>query len=142
MDVCGLGRNVGTARWADTVPGALTHIYFSFQPSFKTRRRRRPSPAFRPGTTAPGRCDTALMRRSAQFRNGSLTRIASVDWLLRTVLQYGAEAEVLGPPVYREAVKWAVGAVDDRKSSICNSHPHPPTLLGVAALDSLDPEVL
>jgi predicted DNA-binding transcriptional regulator YafY len=56
------------------------------------------------------------MRRSAQFRNGSLTRIASVGWLLRTVLQYGAEAEVLGPPVYREAVKRAVGAVDDRKS--------------------------
>ena len=36
-------------------------------------------------------------------------KTASVDWLLRTVLQYGAEAEVLGPPAYREAVKRAVG---------------------------------
>ena len=43
-------------------------------------------------------------------------KTASVDWLLRTVLQYGAEAEVLGPLAYREAVRRAVGAVDDRKS--------------------------
>jgi len=34
---------------------------------------------------------------------------ASVDWLVRTVLQYGADAEVLGPPAYREAVRRAVG---------------------------------
>jgi proteasome accessory factor C len=36
-------------------------------------------------------------------------KTASVDWLVRTVLQYGAEAEVLGPPAYREAVRRAVG---------------------------------
>ena len=34
---------------------------------------------------------------------------ASVEWLVRTVLQYGPEAEVLGPPAYREAVRRAVG---------------------------------
>ena len=37
-------------------------------------------------------------------------KTASVDWLVRTVLQYGAEAEVLGPPAYREVVRRAVGA--------------------------------
>jgi predicted DNA-binding transcriptional regulator YafY len=37
-------------------------------------------------------------------------KTASVDWLVRTVLQYGAEAEVLGPPAYREAVRRAVQA--------------------------------
>jgi len=37
-------------------------------------------------------------------------KTASVDWLVRTVLQYGAEAEVIGPPAYREAVRRAVGA--------------------------------
>jgi proteasome accessory factor C len=35
-------------------------------------------------------------------------KTASVDWLVRTVLEYGAEAEVLGPPAYREAVRRAV----------------------------------
>jgi len=35
-------------------------------------------------------------------------KTASIDWLVRTVLQYGAEAEVLAPSVYREAVKRAV----------------------------------
>ena len=39
-------------------------------------------------------------------------KTASVDWLVRTVLQYGAEAEVLGPPAYREAVRRAVGLGD------------------------------
>lgn len=33
----------------------------------------------------------------------------SAEWLVRMVLQYGAEAEVLGPPAYREAVKRVVG---------------------------------
>jgi predicted DNA-binding transcriptional regulator YafY len=32
----------------------------------------------------------------------------SVDWLVRRVLEYGAEAEVIGPPAYREAVRRAV----------------------------------
>jgi len=32
---------------------------------------------------------------------------ASVDWLVRTVLQYGDQAEVLGPPAYREAMRRA-----------------------------------
>ena len=36
-------------------------------------------------------------------------RAAGAGWVLRTVLQYGAEAEVLGPPAYREAVRRAVG---------------------------------
>jgi proteasome accessory factor C len=34
---------------------------------------------------------------------------ASVDWLVRHVLQYGAEAEVVGPGAHREAVRRAVG---------------------------------
>jgi proteasome accessory factor C len=36
-------------------------------------------------------------------------RTASVSWLVRTVLQYGDEAEVIEPAAYREAVKRAVG---------------------------------
>ncbi len=35
-------------------------------------------------------------------------RVASVDWLVRHVLQYGPEAEVLEPAGYREAVRRAV----------------------------------
>ncbi len=35
-------------------------------------------------------------------------QVASTDWLVGNVLQYGAEAEVLGPPAYREAVRRAV----------------------------------
>jgi len=35
-------------------------------------------------------------------------RTASVDWLVRTVLYYGDQAEVLGPPAYREAMWRAV----------------------------------
>ncbi|HWO89939.1 MAG TPA: WYL domain-containing protein [Gemmatimonadales bacterium] len=34
--------------------------------------------------------------------------VSDVRWLVRTVLQYGAEAEVLDPPAYREAVRRAV----------------------------------
>jgi predicted DNA-binding transcriptional regulator YafY len=34
-------------------------------------------------------------------------RVASLDWLVRRVLQYGPEAEVLGPEVYREGVRRA-----------------------------------
>ena len=33
---------------------------------------------------------------------------ASVDWLVRMVLHYGDQAEVLGPPAYREAMRRAV----------------------------------
>ncbi|MGH7674281.1 MAG: helix-turn-helix transcriptional regulator [Gemmatimonadales bacterium] len=36
---------------------------------------------------------------------------ASVDWAIGTVLQYGAEAEIVTPAVYREAIRRAVGAV-------------------------------
>jgi proteasome accessory factor C len=32
----------------------------------------------------------------------------SVEWLVRRVLEYGPDAEVLGPPTYREAVRRAV----------------------------------
>lgn len=35
--------------------------------------------------------------------------VASAEWLVRTVLQYGAEAEVIAPEVYREAVGRGVG---------------------------------
>lgn len=35
-------------------------------------------------------------------------RTANRDWLVRRVLEYGAQAEVLGPPAYREAVRQAV----------------------------------
>jgi predicted DNA-binding transcriptional regulator YafY len=34
--------------------------------------------------------------------------VTSVEWLVRRVLEHGAEAEVLGPPAYREAVRRAV----------------------------------
>jgi len=34
---------------------------------------------------------------------------ASMDWLVRAVLQYGDEAEVLEPVAYREAMRRAVG---------------------------------
>jgi predicted DNA-binding transcriptional regulator YafY len=37
-------------------------------------------------------------------------RTASVDWLVRMVLYYGDQAEVLGPPVYRDAMRRAVEA--------------------------------
>jgi len=33
---------------------------------------------------------------------------SSVEWLVRRVLEYGPDAEVLGPPAYREAVRRAV----------------------------------
>jgi proteasome accessory factor C len=36
-------------------------------------------------------------------------RTSSIDWLVRSVLQYGDEAEVIEPVAYREAVKRAVG---------------------------------
>lgn len=36
--------------------------------------------------------------------------VSDLNWLVRTVLQYGAEAEVLGPEAYREAVRRAVAA--------------------------------
>jgi len=36
--------------------------------------------------------------------------VGDVHWLVRTVLQYGPEAEVLGPAPYREAVRRAVAA--------------------------------
>ncbi len=38
-------------------------------------------------------------------------QVASVDWLVRHVLQYGAEAEVVSPDEYREAVRRAVEQV-------------------------------
>jgi predicted DNA-binding transcriptional regulator YafY len=34
--------------------------------------------------------------------------VSSVDWLVGRVLEYGADAEVLGPDAYREAVRRAV----------------------------------
>ncbi len=43
--------------------------------------------------------------------DGSVTvtfQVASVDWLVNHVLQYGADAEVVGPAAYREAVRRAV----------------------------------
>ncbi|MGH7646319.1 MAG: helix-turn-helix transcriptional regulator [Gemmatimonadales bacterium] len=36
-------------------------------------------------------------------------RVASVDWVIGWVLQYGAEAEIVGPADYREAMRRAVG---------------------------------
>ncbi|MGH9262972.1 MAG: WYL domain-containing protein, partial [Acidimicrobiales bacterium] len=35
---------------------------------------------------------------------------ANPDWAIGTVLQYGAEAEIVGPADYREAMRRAVGA--------------------------------
>jgi predicted DNA-binding transcriptional regulator YafY len=35
---------------------------------------------------------------------------SSVEWLVRRVLEYGAEAEVLEPVSYREAMRRAVAA--------------------------------
>jgi predicted DNA-binding transcriptional regulator YafY len=46
-----------------------------------------------------------------ELEDGSVVltvRTASVDWLVRTVLYYGDQAEVLGPPAYREAMLRAV----------------------------------
>lgn len=37
-------------------------------------------------------------------------RVVEPSWLVRMVLQYGAEAEVVGPASYREYVSRAVGA--------------------------------
>jgi len=48
-----------------------------------------------------------------QGEDGSLTvtyRVASPDWLVRHVLQYGDAAEVVGPEGYREAVVAAATA--------------------------------
>lgn len=49
---------------------------------------------------------------AAQRSDGSAVvtyRVADVQWLVRRVLQYGPEAQVLEPEAYREAVKRAVG---------------------------------
>ena len=49
---------------------------------------------------------------AAEGPDGSLTvtyRVASVDWLVRHVLQYGDAAEVVGPEPYRDAITEAVG---------------------------------
>jgi predicted DNA-binding transcriptional regulator YafY len=46
-----------------------------------------------------------------QQKDGSFVvtlRSASIDWAVRTVLQYGPEAEILSPPAYREAMRRAV----------------------------------
>jgi proteasome accessory factor C len=51
--------------------------------------------------------------RSERQPDGSLVvtfAVASVDWLVRHVLQYGAEAEVMGPAAYREAMRRRVSA--------------------------------
>jgi len=44
-----------------------------------------------------------------EHTDGSATlsyRVASIDWLVRRVLQYEAEADVLEPSVYRAAMRW------------------------------------
>jgi proteasome accessory factor C len=44
-------------------------------------------------------------------RDGSFVvtlRSASIEWAVRTVLQYGPEAEILSPPSYRDAMRRAV----------------------------------
>ncbi len=46
-----------------------------------------------------------------ELQDGSIVltvRTASVDWLVRLALYYGDQAEVLGPPAYREAMRRAV----------------------------------
>lgn len=59
--------------------------------------------------------------RSEPQRDGSLVvtfMAASVAWLVRHVLQYGEEAEVLGPPAYREAMRRALArhGIEHRRS--------------------------
>ena len=48
-----------------------------------------------------------------QLKGGAVEvthRVVEPAWLVRMVLQYGAEAEVVGPAPYREYVARAVGA--------------------------------
>ena len=48
-----------------------------------------------------------------RLENGAVEvthRVVEPSWLVRMVLQYGAEAEVVGPASYREYVSRAVGA--------------------------------
>lgn len=48
-------------------------------------------------------------RRLPDGRVEVTLRTASVDWVIGWVLQYGAQAEIVGPAAYREAMKRAVG---------------------------------
>ncbi len=91
--------------------------------SFRTRPRRGPSPGFSP----PGSADalslvpsvSPLVARQLKERYPSATthddgavtvtyQVASPDWLVERVLQYGEDAEVVGPGLYRDAVQKAV----------------------------------
>jgi predicted DNA-binding transcriptional regulator YafY len=60
-------------------------------------------------------------RDAEEQKDGSVVvrfRTASADWLVRFVLQYGADAEVLGPPAYREAVRRAVAPQHSREEIV------------------------
>ena len=48
---------------------------------------------------------------AAAGADGSATltyRVADPQWLMRTVLQYGADAEIIGPPEYRHILAVAL----------------------------------
>jgi proteasome accessory factor C len=83
----------------------------------------RPEEVFRQGADAAVPVDVRFSSRIARWiaerypghvarPDGSVVvtfPVSSPGWLVRTVLEYGEDAEVLGPPPYREVVRRAVG---------------------------------
>ena len=101
------------------VSASLTTTQFDRRPDFTANQS--PTDAFRPGAqvehvTVRFRKETApwvaeFFSEHESLPDGSvLVRFdaSSTDWLIRRVLEFGADAEVVEPPRYRDAVRRAI----------------------------------
>lgn len=108
-----------TFRLERVIDALITARTFEFQPDFQPVRD--PAQLFRGGADLDAvrvRCVGAAARWARERYpdanlqgDGSVIvtfRASSVDWLVRRVLEFGPDAEVLDPPAYRHAVRRAV----------------------------------